>query len=240
MKTEHSQRFWTAQTLCATEGQLNTVSPMLIMLSMRGHRCGVQRVTDVTGVTAVVAAAVLRNRAQVTLGMPVDSVPRDAVTTRSPPARSGHAACGVRPKRGRQGAGTRDHGPDTGLALFRDDDETNRPRSPGRWTGRLPGCRLVGTDVERDHPSPETPGPQNVRELSQRVGGSDRGRHGPRLVPGSMPIGGDRRVRGRPARQRRGCRRVSRAPGTFASSADWMVGVCWWCRRAPAGPVAPG
>ena len=113
---------------------------------------------------------------QVSLGVLVDAVPRDAVD-------EAVAVCGVREKRcGRQAARARDHVSDVGVVPVprRRLHARSRPRSPGRWTGGA-----AGTRPGRCRPPGRSPRPGNgwaatcSPELFERTCGPVAGKPGP-------------------------------------------------------------
>ena len=139
--------------------------------------------------------------------MLVDSVPRDAVD-------DAITACGVRERRsdGKLPAHVITY-LTLGLALFPDDDYQEVAT---KVTGSLDkfGCWDAAWSVPTSSAITQARkrlGRRMFAELFERVGGpvagpvgmlAARGGHRPRIVPARVAAGGDRRVRGRPARQR--------------------------------------
>ena len=184
---------------------------------------------------------------QVSLGVLVNAVPRDAVD-------EAVAVCGVREKRsdGKLPAHVITY-LTLALCLFPDDDYTrSRPRSPGRWTGGAAGTRPgrcrppVG-----DHPGPQTAGPAGVRRSCSNGLRPGRRQAGPTaavaalgtargVVPAPVAAAGDRRVRGRRARQQGERRRVRlrRVAGTTGRRSP-RPGWWRWPSAAPTRSSPP-
>ena len=157
---------------------------------------------------------------QVTLGVLIDAVPRDAVD-------DAIAACGVRERRsdGKLPAHVTAY-LTLAMTLFPDDDYEEVAT---KVTGSLDrfGCWDAAWSVPTSSAITQARkrlGRKMFAELFERAGGPvagpvgsqahlDRGRRRARLVPARVAAGRDRRVRGRPARQRRATPPSSDTPG---------------------------